>query len=264
MTNHKNENLYIIGNWKMHKNWHEMINFSEQLETKLTHFRTNIKFGLAVPYLYLQSVAKRFNQKIIVSSQDFYHKTAGAFTGAVSAEMVRSTGAKYAIIGHSERRNLFNDDYEIINKKIKLAFENDLTPILCVGESLEVFQAQITRHFIKQQLTSAWNQINIDFKKQIIIAYEPIWAIGTGETATPEIAQKICSYIRTCISEIFNETIAKKAIILYGGSVKPNNAKTLAQKEDINGFLIGGASLNFDDFIQIANNGWIGKNKLDE
>ncbi|MBN1985572.1 MAG: triose-phosphate isomerase, partial [Prolixibacteraceae bacterium] len=191
--------------------------------------------------------------RIGVSAQNCAAEAKGAFTGEVSAEMVKSTGAEYVILGHSERREYYGETSEILNKKLALALENELTPIYCCGEPLEIREAGTQNSFVKQQLEETiFNLSPEDFKK-LVIAYEPIWAIGTGKTATSDQAQEIHAFIRSTIAEKFGQEIAEGVSILYGGSCKPSNAKELFANKDVDGGLIGGASLKAEDFLGIIN-----------
>ncbi len=209
---------------------------------------------IAPPFIHLTEVGKVIDREhVSLSSQNCASEQQGAFTGEVSAEMLWSAGVDYVIIGHSERRAYYQEDNDILNKKIKLALDNNLKIIFCCGENLE--QREANKHFevIKKQLTeTVFTLIKEDFDS-IILAYEPIWAIGTGKTATPEQAQEIHKFIRSLISEKFGNDIAQETTILYGGSCKPANAKQLFVNPDVDGGLIGGAALKAEDFIDIVN-----------
>ena len=188
---------------------------------------------------------------IKIGAQNFYPEDAGAFTGEISAEMLMDAGADYVIIGHSERREIFKESDEFINKKLKKSLREGLVPILCVGESLEIRQMGATTDWLRLQLKKDLKGIDI-IPEEIIIAYEPIWAIGTGETATPEQAEKACKAIRDCLAEMYSEEVAEQVTILYGGSVKASNAKELFNQSNIDGGLVGGASLDPEEFLKIV------------
>ena len=188
---------------------------------------------------------------IKLGAQNMYFEKSGAFTGEVSADMLKSAGCEYVIIGHSERRTIFGESDELINAKIKAAINNGLKVIFCIGESLSEREKGITHDIVKMQVTRGLENISNEELKNIIIAYEPIWAIGTGKTATPEQAQEVHAFIRKLIANIFSEEIADKIIIQYGGSVKPDNASTLLSQPDIDGALVGGACLKADSFLSI-------------
>ena len=191
--------------------------------------------------------------RIGVSAQNCAAEAKGAFTGEVSAEMVKSTGAEYVILGHSERREYYGETSEILNKKLALALANGLTPIYCCGEPLEVREAGKQNEFVKNQLEETIFQLPESEFKKLVIAYEPIWAIGTGKTATSAQAQEIHAFIRSAIAEKFGSETAESISILYGGSAKPDNAPELFANKDVDGGLIGGASLKAEDFLGIIN-----------
>lgn len=195
------------------------------------------------------SVSATKDTSVAIGSQNLSHKESGAFTGEVSAEMLKDLGCQYAIIGHSERRALYFETNLVINSKVHIAIDNDLIPILCVGETQNERQEERLFDVIGTQLEKGLDDINKDHK--VVIAYEPIWAIGTGLTATPEEAEEVHSFIRGVLEDLFDKDFSEKTLILYGGSVKPDNAEELFSKPNIDGALIGGASLNPDDFKKI-------------
>ena len=243
----------IVGNWKMHKTLAEVDDFYQKFSLFLKQQKfSQSQIGFVVPYLFLHHLINKFKgAPVFIGSQDFYPAAQGAFTGAINIEMLASIGVKHTLVGHSERRQLFQDTDEWVNHKMKNAFANQITPILCVGESLQVFRAQATRFFIYQQLTMAFADIKPPTDQPLIIAYEPIWAIGTGETATPKIVASICAHIRHCLQEIFDAQVAEEAVIMYGGSVKPDNARELADLPNVDGLLVGGASLQPETFAKL-------------
>jgi len=209
---------------------------------------------LGTPFTHITKVVETVNtDRIGVAAQNCAAEAKGAFTGEVSAEMVKSTGAKYVILGHSERREYYGETSEILNKKLALALENGLTPIYCCGEALDIRQAEKHNEYVVNQLKETVFQLSADDFKKIIIAYEPIWAIGTGVTASSEQAQDMHANIRAAIAEKFGEEVAEGTSILYGGSCKPSNAKELFANKDVDGGLIGGAALKAEDFLGIIN-----------
>jgi triosephosphate isomerase (TIM) len=245
----------VAGNWKCNTNLQEGIELAKAVN-KITAGRhiKDVVVILGPPFIHLASVVESVDtDRIGVSAQNCAAEPKGAFTGEVSAEMVKSTGAEYVIIGHSERRQYFGETSEILNKKLALALENRLTPIYCCGEPLNIREANEHKNYVKNQLEETIFQLSAEDFKKIIIAYEPIWAIGTGKTATAEQAQEIHAFIRSTIAEKFGQEIAAETSILYGGSCKPTNAKELFANEDVDGGLIGGASLKPEDFFGIIN-----------
>ena len=212
------------------------------------------KFNLIIapPFTHLYPVRQVIdNDKVELSAQNLAFAEKGAFTGEISASMIKSVGAKHVIIGHSERRKYFKETPEMLLQKVSLALQNDLTPIFCIGEELE--QREAGKHFdvVRSQLEEVVFMLHENEFSKIILAYEPVWAIGTGKTATPEQAQEIHEFIRSLIEEKYRFEIARNTTILYGGSCKPSNAAGLFEKQDIDGGLIGGASLKADDFLEI-------------
>ena len=245
----------VAGNWKCNTNLQEGIELAKGVDTLVaSEGADDVVVVLGTPFTHLTKVVETVNtDRIGVSAQNCAAEAKGAFTGEVSAEMVKSTGAEYVILGHSERREYYGETSEILNKKLALALENGLTPIYCCGEPLEIREAGTQNEFVKTQLEETiFNLSPEDFKK-LIIAYEPIWAIGTGKTATSDQAQEIHAYIRSIIAEKFGEEVAEGVSILYGGSCKPSNAKELFANKDVDGGLIGGASLKAEDFLGIIN-----------
>lgn len=241
----------IAGNWKMHKTNSEAMHLANQIRIRTTHIR---KTGIILcpPYTALAHIHEIIKDTAIaLGAQDLFWEKEGAFTGAVSAGMIRSTGASYVIIGHSERRQYFAETDETVNKKVKTALEYGLKPIVCVGESLQQREENITKEIVNKQIKGALAGLNSNEMSKLIIAYEPIWAIGTGKTATPEQAQEVHVEIRKIVRDLFGEEIASSLIIQYGGSVKPDNAEALLSQSDIDGALVGGACLKDDSFADI-------------
>ena len=239
----------VAGNWKMNMNLQDGIALAKELNETLKADKPNCGVVICTPFIHLASIAQFLDQDIIgLGAENCADKEKGAFTGEVSAEMVKSTGAQYVILGHSERREYYKETPEILKEKVLLAQKNDLKVIFCIGESLEEREAGKQNEVVKAELEgSVFNLSEEDFRK-IVIAYEPIWAIGTGKTATAEQAEEIHAYIRSIIAEKYGEAVADDTTILYGGSCKASNAPELFAKPDIDGGLIGGASLKAADF----------------
>lgn len=241
----------IAGNWKMNKTPKETMSFLQEINEKLNQSKHHVV--VCVPYLSLQ-VAKNIlkGTKIRLGAQNLHFEEKGAYTGEVSASMLKEVGVEVVIIGHSERRQYFGETDHTVNKKMHTALRAGLRPILCVGESLEQREQGITADIVRMQTKIAFLGIAREQVGQVIIAYEPIWAIGTGKTATKEQANEVCRTIRNCVQELYGQNVAEAIIIQYGGSVTSENAKELFEMEDIDGGLVGGASLK-SDFIKIAN-----------
>ena len=239
----------VAGNWKMNMNLQDGIALAKELNETLTAEKPNCGVVICTPFIHLASIAQFLDQSVIgLGAENCADKEKGAFTGEVSAEMVKSTGAQYVILGHSERREYYKETPEILKEKVLLAQKNDLKVIFCIGESLEEREAGKQNEVVKAELEgSVFNLAEEDFRK-IVIAYEPIWAIGTGKTATAEQAEEIHAYIRSIIAEKYGQAVADDTTILYGGSCKASNAPELFAKPDIDGGLIGGASLKAADF----------------
>ena len=239
----------VAGNWKMNLNLQEGVALAKELNDALKADKPNCDVVICTPFIHLASVANELDQNIIgLGAENCADKEKGAFTGEVSAEMVKSTGAQYVILGHSERREYYKETPEILKEKVQLALKNGLKVIFCIGETLAEREANKQNEVVKAELEgSVFNLSEDDFKK-IIIAYEPIWAIGTGKTATAEQAEEIHAYIRSIVAEKYGQAVAEDTSILYGGSCKASNAPELFAKADIDGGLIGGASLKCADF----------------
>jgi len=245
----------VAGNWKCNTNLQQGVELALAVNQKVADEGAgDVVVVLGTPFTHLTKVVETVDtNRINVSAQNCAAEAKGAFTGEISAEMVKSTGAGYVILGHSERREYYGETSEILNKKLALALENGLTPIYCCGEALSIREAGTHNEFIKQQLEETIFQLSADDFKKIVIAYEPIWAIGTGVTATADQAQDMHANIRVAIAEKFGTEVAEETSILYGGSCNAKNAKELFANKDVDGGLIGGASLKADDFIQIIN-----------
>lgn len=241
----------IAGNWKMNMLPNEAIEYIEKL-SKLVKDTEN-EVILCVPYTDLfYALLTAQNTNIKIGAQNMHFEESGAYTGEVSAKMLKSINVEYVIIGHSERRQYFNETDESVNKKVKMALKNGLKPIICVGETLEQREANKTAEVITKQTELALEGLEENELKEIIIAYEPIWAIGTGKTATSEDANNSIKEIRNKIATIYGQNVADGVIIQYGGSVKSKNAKELFTMSDIDGGLVGGASLDPEEFSKIV------------
>jgi triosephosphate isomerase len=242
----------VAGNWKMNKTLPEGLLLIAEINKAIEGKQLNCEVVLGTPFIHLASASSATETtKIAIAAQNCADKASGAYTGEVSAAQVKSTGAKYVILGHSERREYYNETSEILNAKVALAFENELTPIFCCGEPKEIRESDTQNAFVKKQLDeTVFNLSKTDFEK-LVIAYEPIWAIGTGLTASTQQAQDMLAYIRSLIADKFGKETADKTSILYGGSCNAKNASELFSQPDIDGGLIGGASLKSEDFVQI-------------
>lgn len=243
----------IAGNWKMFKTNSQAASLVRQLKGRLEKKPAKKTMVIVCPpFTALSKVSEELKgSKISVGGQDISWEEEGAYTGEVSAQMIKSAGARYVIIGHSERRQYFKEDEKLINRKIKLALKNKLKVIHCVGETLEQRKQDLTQDIIASQLEWGLKGIKAKDLKNIIIAYEPVWAIGTGKTATPKQAQEVHAFLRMLFDVFYTEGTGKKMSILYGGSVKPANAEGLLSQPDINGALVGGACLATSDFMKI-------------
>lgn len=242
---------YIIGNWKMNKTTSEAISIINSINVRLDK-KQSVKVVICPPFTSLDRVHEKLNETdISLGAQNVYFMPAGAFTGEVSVEMLKDIGVTYCIIGHSERRQYFAETDEAVNKKMEVLLDSNIAPILCVGESLNQRERGDYKDFVEMQLRKAYSGIDSRKVEKSIIAYEPIWAIGTGVTATPDIAQDMCEFIRYTIKKMYGEDVAGKISILYGGSVNLSNIEDIMNKADIDGVLVGGASLKpeFVDMI---------------
>ena len=242
----------VAGNWKMNKTPAQTAELIAELKPLVAQSKN--KCIICVPFTSLTTALDACKgSNIEVGAQNMYFEESGAYTGEIAPDMLKEIGVDYVIIGHSERRQYFAETDETVNKKVIKAFEHDLIPIVCVGESLEQREQGITFELVAMQTKIALLNLTKEQVKKTIIAYEPIWAIGTGKTATSEQAQEVCKKIRDTISDVFGKDVADEVTIQYGGSVNAANAKELFAKEDIDGGLVGGASLKANDFSVIAN-----------
>ena len=239
----------VAGNWKMNKNLQEGIALAEELNQVLAADKPNCDVIIGTPFIHLAKISDIIDHKVIgLSAENCADKESGAYTGEVSAAMVKSTGAEYVILGHSERREYYHETYDILKEKVLLALANGLKVIFCIGESLDEREKGIQNQVVKAELEGSVFNLSTEEFKNITIAYEPIWAIGTGKTATADQAEEIHAYIRSVIADKYGKQVAEDTSILYGGSCKPSNAAELFAKVDIDGGLIGGASLKVADF----------------
>lgn len=230
------------GNWKMNMLPSETGRFIKEIAPLVKDAESEVLF--CVPAIDIPAAVEAARgTNIEIGAENFYYEDKGAYTGEVSLDMIKDLGVSYVIIGHSERRGIFLESDEMINKKLLKAIEKDMKPILCCGESLELREAEQTLRWINAQIRSAFEGVSADEAKKVVIAYEPIWAIGTGKVATTEQAEEVCGAIRTLIGEMYDADTANAIRILYGGSVNAENAAELFAEEDIDGGLVGGASL---------------------
>ena len=243
----------IAGNWKMNKTPSEAKTLVADILAAIGEKPENVDVVICPPYVALDSaIGAAEGSYIGVGAQNLHWEKNGAYTGEIAADMLNDIGVKYVIIGHSERRQYFAETDETVNKKVITAFENGLTPIICVGETLEQREQGITADLIRMQTKIAFLNVTADQAKEAIIAYEPVWAIGTGKTATNEQADEVCGIIREQIKELYGAEVSEAIVIQYGGSMKPGNAAELLAMPNIDGGLIGGAALKGEDFAAIV------------
>jgi triosephosphate isomerase (TIM) len=245
----------IAGNWKMHKTLGEAKSFLEEVD-KLVPSKDKMESVICAPALFLEQLVQGSqNSDVEIGAQNMHFEENGAFTGEVSPVALADIGVKYVILGHSERREMFNETDETVNKKVLAAFKHKLTPIVCCGETLEQRESGKTNDLVGDQIKQALQGLEADQVKQTVIAYEPIWAIGTGKSSTSEDANEVCAHIRSVVAEQFSEEVANAVRIQYGGSVKPSNIKEYMAQPDIDGALVGGASLEASSFLQLLEAG---------
>lgn len=241
---------FIAGNWKMFKTKAEAIAFAE--EFRELYKDTDVQTAICAPFTNLEALKEAFaGTEIKVGAQNVHFADEGAFTGEISVSMLEEIGVDFCIVGHSERRQYFGETDETVNKKLKKLFEGPIRPILCVGESLEERDADRAFDVVGSQIKADLEGIDAADVKKLVIAYEPIWAIGTGRTATPDQAEEMCAFIRKTLIELYGEEVSDEVIIQYGGSVKPANATEIMNMDEIDGALVGGASLKPEDFMEI-------------
>lgn len=241
---------FIAGNWKMFKTKAEAIAFAE--EFRELYKDTDVQTAICAPFTNLEALKEAFaGTEIKVGAQNVHFADEGAFTGEISVSMLEEIGVDFCIVGHSERRQYFGETDETVNKKLKKLFEGPIRPILCVGESLEERDADKAFDVVGGQIKADLEGIDAADVKKLVIAYEPIWAIGTGRTTTPDQAEEMCAFIRKTLIELYGEEVSDEVIIQYGGSVKPANATEIMNMDEIDGALVGGASLKPKDFMEI-------------
>ncbi len=244
-------NIVIAGNWKMNKTKEEGLAFVEELKNKDLAGYSASKMIFAPSFMLDALVQATEGTEIIVGAQNMHQNESGAFTGEISADMLKSIGVETILIGHSERRQYFNETDAIVNEKLHLAINKGLKPVVCIGETLEEREGEITNQVLKTQTEGAF--VNVDAKDaaNTIIAYEPVWAIGTGMTATAEDANAACAYVREVVAGLYSQEVADQVIIQYGGSVNPANVEEILGQSDIDGALVGGASLEVDSYVSL-------------
>lgn len=240
----------LAGNWKMNKTRDEAISFVLAVGEK--ELPSTVDCVICAPAIILRDLVKRSPSDLHIGAQNMHEKESGAYTGEISPVMLKDTGVEYVILGHSERRTYFNETDDKLNLKIKKALEFDLKPILCVGENLEERETGKTNDILTHQILSDLEGVELSNPSNLVIAYEPIWAIGTGKNADANIAEDACSVIRANLAKVFGPKVAEEIRILYGGSVKVENIKDYMAKPDVDGALVGGASLNPDSFVNLC------------
>jgi len=242
----------VAGNWKMNNNLSEAVSLISDLKKELGGSELNADVIICPPFVSLDTAKELIKDSVIqLGAQNMYFEESGAFTGEISAEMLKSVGCQYVILGHSERRVIFEEPNETINRKVKKALASELKPIFCIGETLEERESGITNKVVEEQIRKGLEGLSNRDMEKVIIAYEPVWAIGTGKTASPEQAQEVHAFIRNLLASIFTREVAEATILQYGGSVKPENAKELLSQKDIDGALVGGACLKAEPFTGI-------------
>ncbi len=245
----------IAGNWKMNKTTREAMQFVTALEGKLPD-PEKVEAVICAPYVHLSSLVHwAEHQNLKIGAQNMHERQHGAYTGEISPLMLQDLGVEYVIIGHSERRQYYNETDESVNLKLLAAVRHHLTPIICVGEQMAEREAQRTKEVVRKQVVSAFRDVPAEQVAQTVIAYEPIWAIGTGKTATVEDANDVIGYIRAVIGDLYHARAADSIRLLYGGSVKPENIRSFMSQADIDGALVGGASLEAASFLQLLEGG---------
>ncbi|MEG8945987.1 triose-phosphate isomerase [Rosettibacter firmus] len=242
----------VAGNWKMNNDINSSVTLINEIKKGLNQKNINVKVIICPPFTSLETAYALIKETPIkLGAQNMYFEKSGAFTGEISPLMLKSVGCEYVILGHSERRTIFMESNQLINKKIKAAISNGLNPIFCIGETLEEREAGKTFNVVETQIREGLANLSEQELSNLIIAYEPVWAIGTGRNATPEQAEEVHKFIRDLIANLYSKEFAEKLIIQYGGSVKPENSKDLMSQPDIDGALVGGACLNAESFIKI-------------
>ncbi|SDH21375.1 triosephosphate isomerase [Alteribacillus persepolensis] len=245
----------IAGNWKMNKTHQEAVAFMEEVRGNVPS-KNEVETVVCAPALFLKDMHdKAESSDVAVGAQTMHFEEGGAFTGEISPAALQDMGIAYSIIGHSERREMFNETDESVNKKVHAAFRHEITPIMCCGETLEERESSQTEQVVRTQIEKGFAGLSAEQAKQVVVAYEPIWAIGTGKSSSAEDANETCQTIRQVIAELYDEQTAEAVRIQYGGSVKPENINSYLAQEHIDGALVGGASLKTDAFLQLAEAG---------
>ncbi len=248
--NNKNRKILIAGNWKMNKNMKETEQFLQDMKLNVNDLKSDVLF--CVPYTNLQTALKiATGSKIKIAAQNCHFKESGAYTGEISLNMLKEIGVSVVLLGHSERRQYFNETDFTVNLKLKAALNEGFKVILCVGEDLEQRKCDVTYEIVTMQIKRGLKDVLKEQMKDVVIAYEPIWAIGTGENALPQDAEDVCRQIRLTLKDVFDEEVSQNSLILYGGSMKSNNCDELLKQENIDGGLIGGSSLKVEEFLKI-------------
>ena len=252
MVSHRS--FIIIGNWKMHKTCEEALSFVKNFISSFQP-KASLLTGLAVPYTLIYPLSQAVAESsLLIGAQNMNDASEGAFTGEIAASMIKDAGAQFVLLGHSERRRLYGEDDAFINRKLKKAIETGIRPILCIGETKEQYERKETHSVIESQLAEGLKEIEPGRLKDFILAYEPIWAIGNGHSASPENVQEVHQFCRKILKQMLSDEIGENIVIQYGGSVNSSNAQSFLEQPDVDGLLIGGASLSLDSFLQIVNN----------
>jgi triosephosphate isomerase len=242
----------IAGNWKMYKTIAEAKEFLVELIPQVKECEARVY--IAVPYTALAPLAEQAHgSNVVIGAQNMNDASEGAYTGEIAAAMLVEAGAKFVILGHSERRHVFGEDDAFVNRKVRRALDEGLQPIVCVGETLKERSRNQTEEILRSQIEGSLAGVTAKEMSKVILAYEPVWAIGTGKTATPKTAQESHQFIRQLVAELWNEEVAEEIVIQYGGSVKPDNVRKLMNQPDVDGALVGGASLSVESFREIVN-----------
>ena len=243
----------MVGNWKMNTDSHTGVELAKEIAAgSIDMAGQQVDVAVCPPFVYLQQVAHALSSSsIAVGAQDIYHEHKGAFTGEISPSMLKDVGCAYALCGHSERRHVIGETDKLVNKKVAAAILGGVLPILCVGELIEERRESKTNEVVQRQVRLGLEGLTAAKASAVTLAYEPVWALGTGLTATPQQAQEVHAMIRDLVGKIYDDSLAAEIRILYGGSVKPDNAAALMSQPDIDGLLVGGASLSADDFLAI-------------
>ncbi|MDA3128729.1 triose-phosphate isomerase [Aliibacillus thermotolerans] len=242
----------VAGNWKMHKTWEEAVQFTNEVKEGVPTV-DEVETVVCAPALFLKEMVDlTTDSSLAIGAQTMHEEEQGAFTGEISPVALQNIGVRYVIIGHSERREMFNETDKSVNKKVHAAFKHGLIPIICCGETLSEYENQETKEVVTFQVDAALHGIKREEVKNVVIAYEPIWAIGTGKSSRAKEANETCRTIRTALAQQFGDDVAKQVRLLYGGSVKPDNMKSFMEQDQIDGALVGGASLEADSFLQLV------------